>query len=134
MVDELRKTLLHWWQHRPYKEAEHVFTMLDDTFALNHNPGDPFTCRQHLMKRLCKRAGVKPFGFHAIRHLSAVILCKAGKPASMIQKILRHQHVSTTEKYLASLGFEQEEMREASEVLGRGPAKVIPLPQKNETS
>ena len=62
------------------------------------------------------------------------ILYKAGEPVSKIQKILRHQNATTTNRYLSSLGFDVEEMRESVEVLSRGPAKVIPLPKKGEAS
>lgn len=134
MTSELRAALLWWWESRPYKQAKHVFTCLDDSPSPNHNPGGPFLYRQHFMPRLCRRAGVKAFGFHAIRHLSAVILYKAGHPVSLIQKILRHQSPNMTERYLRSLGFGQEEMREAVRVFeGRGPAKVIHFARKGET-
>jgi integrase len=133
MTAELKRSFLLWWQERPYKSSEYVFTMLDDGFSAKHGPGSPFKQRRHFMGKLCKRAGIEPFGFHAIRHLSAVILYKEGKPLSLIQKILRHQNPSTTEIYLASLGFQNEEMREALELLGqRGPAKIIPLPVKEK--
>lgn len=134
MTSELRAALLWWWEARPYKQAKHVFTCLDDSPSPNHNPGGPFLYRQHFMARMCRRAGVKPFGFHAIRHLSAVILYKAGHPVSLIQKLLRHQNPNVTERYLRSLGFSQEEMREAVRVFeGRGPAKVILFARKEET-
>jgi integrase len=131
MSTELRQTLLRWWQERPIK-SEYVFCMLDNAYAARHNPGDPFKSRCHFMKKLCLRAGVKAFGFHAIRHLSAVILYKAGEPLANLQKILRHQNATTTNRYLKSLGFEIEEIRSSVEVLARGAAKVIPLPQKSE--
>ena len=54
-----------------------------------------------MMAGLCKRAGVKAFGFHAIRHHVASILNDSGK-ASMrqLQTILRHRRQATTEVYL----------------------------------
>lgn len=135
MTKELRNILLKWWQERPYKQSEYLFTMLDNTPSRNNEPGAPYRVRQHVMKKLCKRAGVKAFGWHAIRHLTAVILYKSGEPVSKIQKILRHQHPTTTERYVASLGFAPDQMRESLEVLSnRGPAKVIPLLTKARAS
>jgi len=58
------------------------------------------------MRRMCKRAGVKRFGFHAIRHLTASTLYNQGHPLSVIQAILRHKSPSTTEKYVKTLGLE----------------------------
>lgn len=56
------------------------------------------------MKDLCKKAGVKYFGFHAIRHHVASILADSGKASlSQIQKILRHQRISTTDNYIKTL-------------------------------
>jgi integrase len=56
------------------------------------------------MRTLCKRAAVKPFGFHAIRHMVASILNDTHKVSEKrIQKILRHQSQRTTEIYLHSL-------------------------------
>jgi integrase len=56
---------------------------------------------RNMMPKLCQQAGVKPFGFHAIRHHVASILNDSGK-ASMrqIQTILRHRRQATTEQYL----------------------------------
>jgi integrase len=66
--------------------------------------GEPYTSRQHYMERLCKRAGVEPFGFHAIRHLSASILAREGVDIPTIQAVLRHKSPTTTARYLRSLG------------------------------
>ena len=50
---------------------------------------------------------------------------------SLIQKILRHEAPSTTERYLKSLGFDTEELKGAVEEFSkRGPAEVIPLKEK----
>jgi integrase len=79
MSTQLRRELLKWWEDRTV-HTEYVFTMLDDAYAAGHSPGDPFTSRCHFMRRICTRAGVRPFGFHAIRHLSAVIPTRPGSP------------------------------------------------------
>lgn len=63
-----------------------------------------YSWRSGFMKRLCRQAGVKEFGFHAIRHLSASILDKVGVPLAAIQSILRHKSSHTTARYLHDLG------------------------------
>ena len=59
------------------------------------------------MRRACKRAGVKQFGFHGIRHLTATTLYHNGCDVATIQAILRHKSPSTTERYLKTLGLEK---------------------------
>jgi len=59
------------------------------------------------MENLCRRAKVKPFGFHGIRHLTASILYKKGYPLAVIQAILRHANPNTTARYIRSLGLEE---------------------------
>lgn len=105
MTRELKKELLWWWENRPMKRTIHVFTQLYQSPSRWHEPGTPFVGRQHWMKELCALAGVKYFGLHSIRHLSATILFKAGYPLAVIQRILRHKSPSTTERYLQRLGL-----------------------------
>ncbi len=66
--------------------------------------GKPYQYRIHVMKKLCKKAGVRPFGFHAIRHLTATILAQSDVPMIQISQILRHRNLGTTERYLQRLG------------------------------
>lgn len=75
--------------------------------------GEPFTNRQHYMERLCRRAGVKAFGFHAIRHLSASILARQGVDIPTIQAILRHKSPTTTARYLRALGVIENVLEDA---------------------
>ncbi|MCA1794252.1 MAG: site-specific integrase [Desulfobacteraceae bacterium] len=135
MTKELAEAMDWWRLNRPYK-SDHVFVML-----ANPTPGEPYKNRQHFMKNICKKAGVKHFGFHAIRHLSASYLYQIGKPLSLIQKILRHDSPGTTERYLNSLGFKADDIGQAVEELSRRKkaerkqpeertGKVIPFPQK----
>ena len=85
-------------------DKEHVFVCLDETPFCDIFYGRPFVVRQHFMKKICQRAGVKPFGFHAIRHLTASILARANVPMVDIQSILRHKKLATTERYIGRLG------------------------------
>ena len=57
-----------------------------------------------MMDKLCKKAGVKKFGFHAIRHHVAMILEDSGKATMReIQKMLPHKRSTTTDNYLKGL-------------------------------
>jgi len=64
----------------------------------------PFKDRSSLMKGLCKKAGVKYFRFHALRHFGASLLDQANIPLGSIQRILGHENRTTTEIYLHSIG------------------------------
>jgi integrase len=62
------------------------------------------------MRRLCRKAGVKPFGFHAIRHLAATILACEGLDIPSVQAILRHKNPNTTARYIKSLGVQPDKL------------------------
>lgn len=78
--------------HRQSAKMEWIFP--------DPNTEMPYQYRIHLMERLCKRAGVQKFGFHAIRHLTASILANSNVPMVDIQAILRHKNLATTERYI----------------------------------
>jgi len=128
MTSELRMVLSEWWLQRPVKESPYVFICLNKENFCEAYFGKPYTNRQHFMKKLCKRAGVKVFGFHAIRHLTASILYHKGYDVSVIQSILRHKSPTTTNRYLKSLGLEAT--RDALEKGLSGPGTVIPFKTK----
>ena len=56
------------------------------------------------MKALCRKAGVKYFRFHALRHASASFMDDSNVPLGSIQRILGHENRKTTEIYLHSIG------------------------------
>lgn len=57
-----------------------------------------------MLKRLCEKTGVSPFGFHAIRHYFAVSLVRSQKAdITDIQQLLGHQRPTTTDIYLRSV-------------------------------
>ena len=64
----------------------------------------PFGDRKKVMKRLCKKAGVRYFRFHPIRHSGASIMDVNNVPIGAIQRILGHENRKTTEIYLHSIG------------------------------
>ena len=124
MLPELQAALSWWYSNRPDPEAENVFICLDVGDAKSVHPweGKPFVSRQKLLRRLCRKAGVQAFDFHAIRHLRAVVLYQAGTKLAAIQKWLRHDSAATTERYLKRRGLDVDGLREAVELTGRGPA------------
>ncbi len=55
------------------------------------------------MQAICKKAKVRAFGIHAIRHLTASILAQKNVPMVQIQAVLRHKSLATTERYIKRL-------------------------------
>ena len=64
----------------------------------------PYRDRKRIMTTLCRKAGVKYFRFHALRHFGASLLERENVPIGSIQRILGHENRSTTEIYLHSIG------------------------------
>jgi len=64
----------------------------------------PFKDRKRMMQTLCKKAGVKYFRYHALRHAGASMMDNNNVPIGAIQSILGHENRSTTEIYLHNLG------------------------------
>ena len=103
MVPKLKESF-QWWLNTRDVDSEYVFICVDKTAFTKEFFGQPFTSRQHLFERLCEKAQVKKFGFHAIRHLTASQLYNQGHSVAEIQKVLRHTSPNTTVKYLKTLG------------------------------
>jgi len=77
----------------------------------------PYKERKKIMKTLCKKAGVRYFRYHALRHLGASIMDNANVNIGSIQRILGHENRTTTEIYLHSIGeSEREAMKIFEEV------------------
>jgi len=69
----------------------------------------PYKDRKKLMQKLCEKAGVRYFRYHPLRHSGASTMDNNNVPIGSIQRILGHEHRSTTEIYLHSLGDEERE-------------------------
>jgi integrase len=63
----------------------------------------PYQDRKKIMSSLCRKAGVKYFRFHALRHSGASIMDNNNVPIVAIQEILGHENRTTTEIYLHSV-------------------------------
>jgi hypothetical protein len=87
------------------------------------------------MLTLCGRAGVKPFGFHALRHKSAAIAF-VSQGLNAAQTLMGHYRATTTDRYVASAGLytKQEGILEAlgSSEIGQAVCNLLDegMPQK----
>ncbi len=96
---ELVKALLWWRDFRPCV-VDNVFMQIQSYECM----GAPYVKRTNFMKRLCDRAEVKCFGFHAIRHKAAAIaFTELGLNAA--QTLMGHSRASTTDIYTKSAGL-----------------------------
>jgi integrase/recombinase XerD len=66
------------------------------------NKGHGFSLRgiEYLAKRLMASTGLDPrFSIHSLRHTTAVHLLRKTKNLRLVQKVLRHASIATTEQY-----------------------------------
>ena len=101
-IDILVEALRDWLPKRKAmktKNRSHVF--------VSPRTGESFKARSGFLKGLCVKTGVHRFGFHAIRHLTALFLYYNGETTQTIQMILRHKDPRTTSKYLKRIGVEE---------------------------
>jgi integrase len=91
--------LFHHWKNRD-KRSPYVFPK----YYCPNDSGSNWKGQQRanrLIKRLCKKAGVAPFGYHDIRHSVAKYLNDLQKVGlKKVQQVMRHQKQTTTEIYL----------------------------------
>ncbi len=92
--------------------SDHLENHALDWVFPNPKTGFPYVQRAKWLPRLCMKAGVKKFGMHSIRHLSASILIQNKVSLIDIQTILRHKNITTTQRYVHRL----ESVRKAMEV------------------
>ena len=111
MTQELRNALLKL--RAKNGQYEYVFV---------NKEGRPYKDRNQWLPRACKKADVKTFRFHAIRHLTASWLDAHGIPLTTIQRILRHRNPHTTARYLHELRGVQISL---DEVFSKKPGRVL---------
>lgn len=120
MTERLFKELHWWWKNRAFKNESWVF--VDDHPGPHY--GKPYVVRRRFLKSFCEQAGIRAFGFHALRRYVASVLSdkyKVGTPT--IQKILGHENISTTDRYVQNISGD---MKSALGNLGERELKAIP--------
>lgn len=90
----LTATLREILENLPH-ESEYVFT--------NPRKQSRYDNRIQLIKSLCRKAGVKEFSAHNLRHFGASKLVNENIPLSDIQLLLGHTRVTTTATYIQSI-------------------------------
>lgn len=120
MTDRLYDVLFHRFKHRD-KGKPWVFWHRFWSKKTHEWIEGPFIDRKAIMKSLCKKAGVKYFRYHALRHCGASLLDNANVPIGSIQRFLGHENRMTTEIYLHSIGSSE---RDAIAILDRDFEKV----------
>ncbi len=115
LTEELATML---WEHRQVSEGEYIFTQ-----SIGRHNGNPYIENRDFPQELCRKAGVKPFGCHGIRGLTATLLARDGVSMKAIQEILRHQKLATTERYIRSTGQARSALKNLE---GRYKARLIP--------
>jgi integrase len=77
------------------KKGEYLF--------INPRTNTCYDYRDKFLKTLCKKAEIKDFTFHCLRHFGASVLSSGGAGLGDIQGILGHSNISTTSIYIQSL-------------------------------
>jgi integrase len=111
MTSRLFEVLSHRYEHRDKRKSWVFWHRYWERKKKEWTEG-PYHERKRVMKTLCRKAGVRYFRFHPLRHLSASILDRANVNIGSIQRILGHENRTTTEIYLHSIGeAERDAMR-----------------------
>jgi integrase len=90
-------------------------------YVFCHKKGEKYGYRSKMIKSLCKKAGVRIFTYHNLRHYGASRLADAGVPITDIQLLLGHQRPTTTDIYLQSIRPSLFEAMEKLEVPNETP-------------
>ena len=97
MNDDLYDLLMWQWKNR-HPTSPYVFCHMNPKSKFY---GKPYIARWKFLKKLCKEADVKPFGYHDIRHTVAKYLNDLQKVGlKKVQQVLRHRRQTTTEIYV----------------------------------
>ncbi len=114
------------WREQPKAMNQEVYDILMGLYSKrsgewvfpNPETGEPYKNRRAQIRRACLDAGVPYYSWHCIRHHVASLLTDTYKQSlPTVQKMLGHQKLTTTERYVQSL---TEGQREAADLLKVG--------------
>jgi len=107
------------WRHRDIPMNESLLEILkglhekreqEEWVFYNRQTGSRYNRRPKIMPTVCRRAKIKPFGYHSLRHFAASTLAHDPKVAKKtISGLLGHLSLATTEIYLHSIEDSQRE-------------------------
>jgi integrase len=99
-----------------YRELKLLWDRKAGTWVFpNPKTGEPYRNRRKQIQNACSLAGVPYYSWHCIRHHVASLLADTHKESlPTIQKMLGHQNVTTTARYVQSLS---QDVVEAAEKL-----------------
>lgn len=120
MTNELCWVLGEYQEQQLGRDEGLVFTHQE-----GRHKGEGFKEDRTFLRELCDLAGVKRFDRHAIRHLTASILAKQGVPLVVIQGVLRHRRLSTTERYVKMLDHLRPHLQLLEGGLGRKVQRTV---------
>ncbi|WP_029897493.1 tyrosine-type recombinase/integrase [Desulfohalovibrio reitneri] len=93
MADPLAKIL------QEYREKRHP--NLEYVFYLKPEEGRRWKSYPQFLNRLCKKAGVKSFTFHGIRHLAGSVCIDSLATLLDVKDFMRHSSVAVTQGHIS---------------------------------
>lgn len=82
-----------------YEVLSKIKPISEYVFA-NPDTGMPYNTIRKAFNNACKRAGIKNFRFHDLRHTVATRLVEMGVDIRTVQEIMAHSSIVTTQRYM----------------------------------